>query len=353
MKRLTFIGATLVILPVAQAHDAAADMSGAAAHLLSALDDTQRARARFAFDSDERLNWHFIPRERKGLPLKDMTPTQRHLAYALLGSGLSSDGFAKAATVMSLEQILRDMERAPDRRDPEKYYFTVFGDPAADKRWAWRCEGHHCSVNFTVVDGRIAGTPSFFGANPGVVRDGARQNLQALREEEEAGRALVRILTDEQKSKAVLPGEVPRDILSEARKQAEKLDPPGLSAGVLNADQRKLLRTIVEIYVGRARPEVAAAELAEIDKAGFDSVHFVWSGGTEPGQPHYYRVQGPTFLLEYDNTQNNANHPHSVWRDFKGDFGKDLLAIHLGHAHGIQIAASRPTGIPTASDRAR
>ena len=254
---------------------------------------------------------------------------------------------------MSLEEILRDIERNPDRRDPEKYYFTIFGDPVTDKRWAWRCEGHHCSVNFTIVDGKIAGTPSFFGANPGVVRDGARQKLEALRDEEQAGRALVRSLTDEQKAQAVLPGEVPKDILSEARKQAEKLNPPGLAAGTLTADQKKLLRGIIETYIGRVRPELAAGELAEIDKAGFETVHFVWSGGTEPGQPHYYRVQGPTFLLEYDNTQNNANHPHSVWRDFNGDFGKDLLAIHLGHAHGLEIAASDPGAnqVPTTRSR--
>ncbi|MGI8602621.1 MAG: DUF3500 domain-containing protein [Verrucomicrobiales bacterium] len=330
--KFPYLALCLGVTLSARAHDAAAEMSSSAVNLLSSLDEAQRSKAQFKLDADERLNWHFIPKERNGLSLKEMTPAQRHLAYALLGSGLSSDGFTKATTIMSLEQILRELENAPDRRDPEKYFFSVFGDPKG-KAWAWRCEGHHCSVNFTIANGKVSGTPCFFGSNPGAVREGPRQGLRVLGAEEEAGRTLVKHLSDDQKKVAVLPGEVPKDILSEAKRKADRLQPAGLPVGRMTPEQKPLLRKVVEVYLRRLRGEVAEAELAEIDKAGFDDVHFAWSGGTEPGQPHYYRVQGPTFLLEYDNTQNNANHPHAVWREFNGDFGADLLAEHHKQSH--------------------
>ncbi len=327
------LAVALTAAPLLRAHDAAADMADAAKNFLAALDAGQRGKATFELKSDERENWHFIPKDRNGLTLKEMTPAQRHLAYALLGTGLSNDGFAKVTTIMSLEQILHEMENNAPHRDPEKYYFSVFGNPASDKTWGWRCEGHHCSVNFTIVDGKISGTPFFLGANPGEVKQGPRQGVRVLGGEEDAGRMLVTHLNDDQKKVAVLPVEVPKDVLSEAKKAVDPLTPSGLSAATMTAEQRVLLRDLVSVYLHRARPDVAESELAQIDKAGFDAVHFVWIGGTERGQPHYYRVQGPTFLLEYDNTQNGANHPHAVWREFKGDFGRDFLAEHLKEAH--------------------
>lgn len=322
------------LVPSVRAHDAAADMAGAAQAFLAALDDGQRAKATFDLAAEGRDDWHFIPKDaRPGLQLKEMDPAQRHLAYALLGSGLGNDGFVKTTTVMSLEQILREMEKAPERRDPEKYYFSIFGKPEAAGTWGWRCEGHHCSVNFTVVEGRLSGTPNFLGANPGEVRTGPRAGLRVLAEEEEAGRTLVKHLNDDQKSLAILPGDAPADILTEAKRTIEPLTPGGLAAGTMTAEQRSLLRDIISVYLNRARPELAAAEWKQIEDAGFDAVHFVWMGGVERGQPHYYRVQGPTFLLEYDNTQNQANHPHAVWREFKGDFGRDFLGEHLKKDH--------------------
>lgn len=318
----------------ARAHDAAADMAEAARAFLAALGDDQRAKASFELGAEVRDDWHFIPKDtRPGLPLKEMDHPQRLLAYALLGSGLGTDGFVKTTTVMSLEQILRDMENAPERRDPEKYYFSIFGRPEAAGTWGWRCEGHHCSVNFTIVAGRLSGTPNFLGANPGEVRTGPRAGLRVLAEEEEAGRTLVRHLNDDQKKVAILPGDAPADILTAAQRTIEPLTPGGLAAGTMTAEQKSLLRDIISVYLNRARPELAAAEWKQIEEAGFDAVHFVWMGGVERGQPHYYRVQGPTFLLEYDNTQNEANHPHAVWREFKGDFGRDFLGEHLNKDH--------------------
>jgi hypothetical protein len=326
------LAAAALALPV-RAHEPAAEMAAAASHWLSALDAAQRGKAQFALQADERLNWHFIPKERNGLPFKEMTPAQRHLAYALIGSGLSAEGVVKAATIMSLEQILRDLENAPERRDPEKYFISIFGDPSKDKSWGWRCEGHHCSLNFSIVDGHISGTPCFFGSNPAIVREGPRAGLRVLGGEEESGRALVKHLNDEQKKTAILPGDAPKEILSEAKRKADPLQPAGLAAAAMTTEQKQLLREIVTTYVHRLRSEVSDAEVAQIDKAGFDAVHFAWAGGTDPGQPHYYRVQGPTFLIEYDNTQNGANHSHAVWREFNGDFGADLLAEHYKAAH--------------------
>jgi hypothetical protein len=338
MKSLRSFLVSLVLLtgvvPVVRAHDAAADMAEAAKAFLAALSDGQRAKATFELGAEGRDDWHFIPKDtRPGLPLKEMDQAQRLLAYALLGSGLGNDGFVKTTTIMSLEQILREMENAPDRRDPEKYYFSIFGAPEAAGTWGWRCEGHHCSVNFTIVAGRLSGTPNFLGANPGEVRTGPRAGLRVLAEEEEAGRTLVKHLNDDQQKIAILPGDAPADILTAAQRTIEPLSPGGLAAGTMTVEQKALLRDIISVYLNRARPELAAAEWKQIEDAGFDAVHFAWMGGVERGQPHYYRVQGPTFLLEYDNTQNEANHPHAVWREFKGDFGRDFLGEHLKKDH--------------------
>lgn len=312
------------------AHTPGAEMADAANALLRSLDDGQRARAAFELKDEERLNFHFIPRERRGLPWKDMNAAQRHLATALLASGLSQRGLIKAATIMSLEQILLELEqgRGP-ARDPEGYFWSLFGKPTPDGTWGWRVEGHHLSINFTIVKGRdIATTPMFFGSNPGEVRQGARSGLRALGAEEDLGRELVRSLNAEQQRQAIIAEKAPNDIFTAAQRKVSPLEPAGLAASAMNDEQKALLNRVIEEYVRRARPELADADLARIKAAGADKLHFAWAGTDEPGQGHYYRVQGPTFLLEYDNTQNNANHVHSVWRSFEGDFGEDILARH-------------------------
>lgn len=315
---------------VARAQSPSVEMAGAANAFLASLDEAARARTTFPMDQDERRNWHIIPRERRGLSWKDMTPAQRHLATALLASGLSQRGFVKAKTIMSLEQILLELEqgRGPTR-DPELYFWSVFGMPSPTGTWGWRVEGHHVSLNFTIVDGQhVSATPSMFGANPAEVRQGPRQGLRVMGAEEDLGRELFRSLDERQRSVALVAGQAPPEILSGFARKASPLQPDGLAASRLTSAQKKILRRLIEEYVRRVRAEVAEADLARIDKAGFEKVHFAWAGPDAPGQGHYYRVQGPTFLLEYDNTQNNANHIHAVWRDFDGDFGDDLLARH-------------------------
>ncbi len=314
---------------------AAQEMAETAANFLAALSPEQREAATFEFDADERHNWHFVPRPRNGIPIKELTTTQRHLLQALLSSGLSHQGLIKAYTIMSLEQILHELEGGAAHRDPELYYITIFGRPGPEATWGWRLEGHHLAINFTIVDGEhVAGTPSFFGANPAEVRNGPRAGLRALAAEEDLGRELIQALSDEQREVAIFSTRAPRDIITGAERKVEPLPLAGIPAADLDDSQQQLLLRLIEEFVRRHRPELADQDLEKIHQAGFGEIHFGWAGATEPGQGHYYRIQGPTFILEYDNVQNNANHIHAVWRDFENDFGEDLLRRHYElHPH--------------------
>jgi hypothetical protein len=314
-------------------------MTQAAQHFLASLTPEQHAKAAFKFQDEERLNWHFIPRERKGLPLLDMTPPQRALAHAVLSAGLSQQGYIKAVTIMSLEDVLKQLEAADTstthpERNPEKYYFSVFGEPSDTGTWGFRVEGHHVSQNFTVVNGKIAGSPSFFGANPAEVREGPRKGLRVLAAEEDLARDLLESLTAEQKKVAIVAPEAYKDILTMAsRKAALEGQPSGLSAAKMTKKQFDLLQTLLSSYASNMPEQLAQARMEQVKKAG-TNIFFAWAGVEQRGGPHYYRIQAPAFLIEYDNTQNNANHIHSVWRDFNGDFGLDLLAMHYQASHG-------------------
>lgn len=309
-------------------------MAEAANRFLASLTPEQRAKATFAFQEDERQNWHYVPIERKGLPLREMTPAQKHLATALLSAGLSQQGYLKAETIMSLEDVLRIIEHGTGpERDPEKYFFSIFGQPSADGTWGYRVEGHHLSQNYTVVGGHVAGAPSFFGANPAEVREGPRKGLRTLAAEEDLGRAVIQSLDAEQRKIAVVTPTAYGDILTtDSRQAALKGQPSGLSASRMDAKQFDLLLALLEEYARNMPDQIAQSREEQIKKAGKD-IYFAWAGGTEKGEPHYYRVQTSSFLIEYDDTQNNANHIHSVWRDFSGDFGADLLKLHYQTSH--------------------
>ncbi|MDX1950897.1 MAG: DUF3500 domain-containing protein [Verrucomicrobiota bacterium] len=316
------------------AHSAAEEMAESANHFLAALTTEQREKAVFPLASDERLNWHFIPKERKGLSFAEMNPAQSSLGYAMLSSAMSHRGFMKATAIMSLEQILFEIEqnRGP-KRDAERYFISIFGTPG-EKNWGWRFEGHHLSLNFTIVNGEaVASTPSFMGSNPGEVRSGPRKGLRVLGNEEELARKLVKSLSEKQLKVALFTNTAPADIITAADRKARPLEPKGIALKALNKEQKTLFWATLEEYVRRTRAEIADEDLATIRKAGADQLFFGWAGSTEPGQPHYYRIQGPTFLLEYDNTQNDANHVHAVYRDLKNDFGLDLLGEHYKTSH--------------------
>ena len=306
-----------------------ADIAQAASAFLASLDDDARARARFAFDSEERFNWHFVPKPRAGLPLKAMSAPQRSAAMELLRAGLSEKGYIKAETIRQLEVILAEIEKDPVRRDPDLYYVTIFGEPLAEGTWGWRFEGHHLSLNWTFVRGRsIVPTPQFFGSNPDAVRSGPREGMRVLDAEQDLARALLDSLSKAQLLEALIGTTAPPDIFSGSQRKAATLEERGIAFNDLDSEQRGLLLAIIDEYAGAQRQAVAEARLARIREAGLDRIRFAWMGGLARGEPHYYRLQGPTFLIEYDNTQNDANHVHAVWRDFDGDFGVDLLAEH-------------------------
>jgi hypothetical protein len=301
---------------------------------LAALDNEQRVKATFPFDSDERMNWHFIPKVRKGLPLREMTAYQKHLASALLSAGLSQTGYIKAVTIMSLEDVLKTLENASDEyRNPEKYFFSIFGVPSATDPWGYRVEGHHLSQNYTVVDGKAIDGPSFFGANPAEVRQGPRKGLRTLAAEDDLGFALIQSLDAPQRKVAVVDPSAYKDILTAAsRKAALTGQPSGFSASSMSAKQFDALRDLLDEYARNMRGSLAERRAGQIVKAGKE-IFFAWSGGIDRGSPHYYRVHAPSFLIELDDTQDHANHIHSVWRDFNGDFGADLLKQHYDSHH--------------------
>jgi hypothetical protein len=351
-RRLSLALATMTAVAIGSmiaAERSSTSMAAAGSKFLASLTPEQRQQATFAFDSDERMHWHFIPTEtfpRKGLLVRNMTEPQRKLAHDLLKSGLSQRGYMTASQIMDLETVLGALEAAqrtaappaptgrgpttPLERNPEKYFFSVFGTPSAKDTWGWRVEGHHVSLHFTVVNGSlVAGSPTFFGSNPAEVREGPKKGLRILGAEEDAARALLQSLDATQRTKTIFDAKAPGDMITMAKVDISPLSPAGIGADALTASQRDLLMKLVDVYVGYMAPDIAADRMERLKKAGVEKNTFAWAGETERGKKHYYRVQGPTFLIEYDNTQNDGNHIHSVWRDFNGDFGRDLLREHL------------------------
>lgn len=338
MKRFALSALISGLALSVQAHDevAANEMARAANALIAALTPAQQSASGFPLNHAQRLDWHFVPKDRKGTPLKEMTDEQQRLTTGLLAASLSSQGFAKAKDIMDLESLLAVIE-GPNRhfsRDPGLYHVTLYGEPGPGKTWGWRFEGHHLSLSFTVVKGlHISATPSFMGANPARVKDGPRQGLQVLADEEKLGLELVNSLTAEQRQQAIFSAKAPPDIITQARRKVSPLEPAGIGWNDLTGDQRETLWKLVKLYAQRARGEIAKTDLKRITDAGQDKLRFAWAGGLRSGEGHYYRIQGPTFLIEYDNTQDNANHIHTVYRDFTGDFGEDLLQRHYDEAH--------------------
>jgi hypothetical protein len=340
---------TLNIDPSGLSPVAARRMSAAAQTLLSVLDGPRRAAIHFAFEDQERYRWNYRPDGLQwncstiwhdGLRLVNMTGDQQRAALALLETGLSAQGFERARAIMALERNLREQERLvkwPPHvvRDPELYSFALFGEPGGADPWAWRAGGHHLGLHFTIVDRDwVAPTPLFFGANPAEVQHGADTGLRTLPEEEDQARELLRLLDPSRKGRALVSAAAPGDILTDAYRNANPALPPrGLPFAAMSGEERERLVRLVRLYIDRATEEVAAAAWRKIEEAGLDSITFAWAGGEAPGQGHYYAIKGPTFVIEYDKTQDGANHIHSVWRDFTSDWGEDMLAQHYREAH--------------------
>ena len=297
---------------------------------LDSLSDGQWAEATYQFTERERVLWQYTPGSRGGLALADMDIAQRQRAMSLLDAGLSERGAVTARSIMELEPILKAIEEmigrpGSERRNPHHYWFSVFGDPSAEQPWAWRAGGHHLCVHFTMVDGESSVTPLFFGANPARVPDGERAGLRVLAAEEDLARSLLRSLPDDQRAQAVVSSDAPNDILTTNQIRADiALVPTGVEYSALNPASRRSFDDLVDHYLSRVRRP------APVEREGLT---FAWAGATVVGEGHYYAIHGDEFLIEYDNTQNDANHVHTVWRDLRRDWGEDLLRRHYGRSH--------------------
>jgi hypothetical protein len=309
---------------------------------LDALDEDQRARASFPFEDGERFTWAYTPGPREGLAIRDMRPQQRQAASAIVASAMSQRTTAEVAAIIALESVLGRIEQAAGRggwlrRDPELYWFAVFGTPGSAAPWSWRVGGHHVAVHVTVADGEVVGsTPSFLGANPAVIPDGAGAGTRTLPGEELLGRALLAGLTAEERRRAVVADRAPADIMTGTGRGADVRDVP---VGVRHADlgraRQVALESLIRHYIERMRRDVAGPTWDRL-VSDIGDVTFAWAGAEAPGGGHYYAIRGPSFVIEYDNTQNGANHIHAVWRDLERDWGGDLLAAHLATHRGTR-----------------
>jgi hypothetical protein len=321
----------------------AGQLSGTAAAraFLRSLPNAKRTRAQLAFDSSDRTRWNYVPTRRAGVALAELDGNQKALIDPLLRSALSPAGVRTAREIVQLESILAEIEGNP-RRDPGLYYTAVFGESVPSAPWAWRFEGHHLSVNATHVDGRTqVVAPLFMGANPARVPYGPKAGLRLLAAEEDVARELIRMLPERRRSRAMLADDAFPDIITRNDPKVRSLNIAGLAAREMSQPEQAQLRKLLHVYSGRMTESAAREQLERIDRAGFEKLHFGWAGSLEPGKPHYYRVHGPTLLIEYDNAQNNANHIHSVWRDLERDFGGDLLRAHYEAHHADAHYASR------------
>jgi hypothetical protein len=338
LPRLLLAISVALLAPALRAHEVPAEMMAAAQQFLASLNHGHKKQASYPLTDAERENWNFVPLERKGVSFRDTSTTSQALGIALLRTGLSHTGTAQAQAIMQLELFLKELEKDTiGRRDPTNYLVTIFGEPAADKSWGWRFEGHHLSFNFTIVDGKhVFYAPSFMGTNPAEVRSGPRKGERVLAAEEDLGLALINALDPAQRKAAIFAEKALTEIVTTNKKRVDPLAPAGIAAAQLKPAQRDQLVALLKLYLNRARPELAEATFAKISAAGLDQITFAWAGGLDRTQQTYYRIQGPTFLIEFDNSQGNGNHIHTAYREFKGDFGHDLLADHYAKAHASE-----------------
>lgn len=324
----------------------AKDSTRATQDFLETLRPSLRPECLLPFESEERTTWSYVPGRRRGVTLKQMNEAERRAAHAMLRAALSARGYEKTTGVIELEEILRETETfGAVTRDPELYYLAIFGAPSQERPWGWRFEGHHISLNFSSATGKIvAATPAFFGANPARVPSGPRAGWRVLSAEEDLARQLLANLDERQRRIAVIDASAPSNIILGPGRKAVP-DPAGLAYADMSETQRAILMRLIEEYVGNVRAELARGQLEKIETAGLAAIRFAWAGATRVGQGHYYRIQGPSFVIEYDDTQDGANHVHSVWRDLQDDFGGDLLRRH--YAESPHHRNARPAGAST------
>jgi Protein of unknown function (DUF3500) len=368
--RFRFLAFLFFCIALAVAYDKSkteAAMLDTANRFLQSLTPEQKTATLLDFDSKDRTAWHYYPErgyvdeykhDRRGIMFKEMNLTQRFMAQALLAAGLSQAGFIKAMKVMTMEDVVRWMESdTTGHRDAERYHFAIFGKPTATGTWGWRVEGHHLSLNFVIKNGGlVSSTPTFFGGNPHEVPEGPLKGMRALEREEDLGMALVNAFDPKQRKQAIFLEEAPYDLVTMATVRA-KLDgePQGLPASKMNDRQISTLMDLIAEYAENMPPQIASERMKAVRATPRERLFFGWAGETSRKPPapvvigkvttgdravkgNYYRIQAPGFLVEYDNTQNQGNHSHSVWRDFHGDFGLDVLALHYRQEHTATVA---------------
>jgi hypothetical protein len=316
------------------------DMYKAAGHFLSLLDEKQKVQAQYPFDSAERFRWHYVPlNDRKGIAINDMSANQKEAAFTLMKSALSDSGYKKATKIMQLEKVLKALENRQENdryRDPGKYYFTIFGSPDAKSVWGWRLDGHHLSFSFSSDEDKVvSGTPGFMGANPAVVLTGPEKGLEILKEENELAFEFLQRLDENQLKKAVIEDVAPGDIITGNSRKATMEDPRGIRYDELKPEAKAIFIKLLSLYIHRYTHLFAESMMHDVEQAGMENLVFAWAGSREsgPGHQRYYRIKGPTIIVEYDNTQNNGNHVHTVVRDLKNDFGGDVLLKHYKNSH--------------------
>lgn len=340
MKSFRILIWTLLLVGGSLFELSAQDLSGKAREFLSTLPAELRSQTQFAMDDDQREFFHFIPMVRRGPTFHDFNEGQKEAALGLLKASLSAQGYQKSLDIMALENVLIRLEndyRMPDgspMRDALNYHFLIFGDPSPSGAWGWRFEGHHLSLHFNSVDGTlVASTPTFFGSNPAIVPIAPDQGKQVLKRESTLGLALVESLSETQRARALFSETAPRGIVTGNKREVALIEPMGISYAELTPDQQAAFMELLEVYIGNYIFEFSATFRKKITDAGLENLHFAWAGGTRWGTPHYYRIQGPMLIIEYDNTQNNGNHVHTVVRDLTNDFAEDFLREHYREAH--------------------
>jgi Protein of unknown function (DUF3500) len=313
-----------------QAQDNNVDFSSALT-VVNSLDSTQKAKAIFPFDDMSRYDWNYLPASlipRRGVSLKDLDSTKKKNVYTLLKSFLSDKGFLRTQDIMNNEYYLKELEPNMIHRIPENHFIAFYGTPAKDSVWGWKFSGHHIALNFTVVNNQLALTPIFFGVYPAEIKEGNNKGRRIIKDEEDIGFELINMFTNEQKAKAIFQSKAFNDIVTTNAIQVGPLTPAGIVAKDLTIQQKNILNKLIVCHLSSMPANIAEMRMKRIVAEDFNQIRFGWAGGLVKGVPHYYRIQGKTFLIEFDNTTHNANHIHIVWRDFDGDFGVDLLNEH-------------------------
>ena len=328
MKKLLFI--YLIGCGCTMAQNAF-DPLALATDLLNSLSDSQKKVVSFTFDDPAKTRWHFLPHssfKREGLPLSDMTPRQIKKTYALLEAYLSVNGYEQMEQIINLENYLALVENSPFVRDPTKYYMAVYGKPEKDSIWAWSFEGHHVSLNFTINSNDVSFAPSFWGSNPGIVPDGPEKGKIVLKKDHDWGLKLVQSLSPEQLEQALVSSQTYGEILTMNQSSVKFIPNKGIKYKQLDKSQKKQLKEIIYLHLDRMEKIVSQNARKKLKNEKWNNITFSWAGEMKKLTPHYYRIQGKSFLIEYDNSQNKANHIHVVWREFQGDFGRDLIGEH-------------------------